>query len=379
LICDYSYRKDVLLDMITKTKKLLVIDHHKSAQKDLEGVEDQFKIFDMNHSGAVLVWKYFYPDDDVPLFVSYVEDRDIWKKALPGTDDFFAALCVLPHEFEIYNKCLESEEVVKDMINNTGKKYGELNSYIAQQSTTYARPKFARIKNKYYFIAYVNNSTLKSDIGNLLFSKLPLIDFSAVYNINDSDDTTSFSLRSTTKHADVSKIAFKFGGGGHACASGVKVEALVCTLPGKTYDHGEVYSFLENVYFHSLEINAESHPILNILYLHTNIYKYQLGSYFLQKKYKVKENDVKKRVQVGSCIKEGSNQYLHLSALWSYNPVADTSDYVITFDKFIDDESRKKIFSILSSYGIHSSIETSGDPINNFRMSLNGLVKQLAI
>lgn len=31
LICDYSYKKDVLIDLLSKVNKLLIIDHHKSA------------------------------------------------------------------------------------------------------------------------------------------------------------------------------------------------------------------------------------------------------------------------------------------------------------------------------------------------------------
>src|SRR5438132_799025 len=35
LICDYSYKKDILLDLIKKVNKLLIIDHHISAKNDL--------------------------------------------------------------------------------------------------------------------------------------------------------------------------------------------------------------------------------------------------------------------------------------------------------------------------------------------------------
>jgi hypothetical protein len=55
----------------------------------------------MNKSGATLAWAYFHPHEPVPLFVAYVEDRDLWRKALPGSDDFFAVYSILPHEFEV--------------------------------------------------------------------------------------------------------------------------------------------------------------------------------------------------------------------------------------------------------------------------------------
>lgn len=397
LICDYSYRKDILLDLIPKVNKLLIIDHHKSAEKDLADIDDQYKIFDMSHSGAVLTWNYFYCNQKMPLLIAYIEDRDIWKKALPGSDDFFAVISILPHEFEVYNKYLEDDNLVLDMINNTGKKYGELNTYYADHSAGYAVPKFSRIKNKYYIVGYVNSTVLKSDVGNVIFSKLPLIDFSVAYSVNDKADSTSFSLRSTNKHVDVSKIAFKFSGGGHACASGLKVDYLVNTLPGKVYDHGEVYKQLEKVYYGTVTFEdiikpTEDYMIvqnitLNVIYLHSTFYQHQIGSYFLQTKYKTQNKDKEKvqdksqkvdpvKVQVGSCLKEGMNQHLDLSAIWSYNVETDMTEYVVTFDKHLDSDVKNKFIKCLTDNKV-GTIEYIED--RTVKISYNGLVKQLLI
>jgi uncharacterized protein len=54
LVCDYSYRKDILVNLLTKVNKLLIIDHHISAEKDLQDIDDKYKIFHMGHSGAML-------------------------------------------------------------------------------------------------------------------------------------------------------------------------------------------------------------------------------------------------------------------------------------------------------------------------------------
>lgn len=61
LICDYSYRKADLMDLIGKVNKLLILDHHKSAQKELSDVPSEYKVFDMHHSGAWLTWNFFFP------------------------------------------------------------------------------------------------------------------------------------------------------------------------------------------------------------------------------------------------------------------------------------------------------------------------------
>lgn len=391
LICDLSFRKEHIPSLLATVNKLLILDHHKSAEKDLQDLPDVYKIFDMNKSGATLTWAYFHPHEPVPLFVAYIEDRDIWKKALPGTDDFFAVYSVLPHEFEVYDKFLSSEAEVHEAINTTGKKYQELNKINADWHAAKALPRFCRLKEKYYMVGYVNTSVLKSDIGNLILTQYPLVDFSACYSVSDYDDGTSFSLRSSKKHADVSKIATLFGGGGHAAASGVKINSLVNALPGKVYDHGEVYRMLETVGFYEIAVTESSEeneksPAVekfHTISVNASLFQAQIGAYLLQTKYKIqgKEKDDKTRVQVGCTLlrppeakseaqdaeasdaptrtnKRRNNAQamvdaplappLQLSALWHYNAANDSTKYWVTFDKRLADENKKRFVAALS-------------------------------
>jgi len=74
LLVDFSYKRDVLLEMKQKAKRLIILDHHKSAEVDLEGIEGAF--FDMNQSGATMAWRYFH-DTPIPLFLRYIQDHDL--------------------------------------------------------------------------------------------------------------------------------------------------------------------------------------------------------------------------------------------------------------------------------------------------------------
>ena len=56
-------------------------------------------------------------------------------------------------------------------------------------------------------MCYVNSTICKSDIGNELFNSFTFVDFTATYSINDSTDSTSFSLRSIDTGVDVSDIS----------------------------------------------------------------------------------------------------------------------------------------------------------------------------
>ena len=49
LICDFSFKKDIIAKLLDIVKGLLIIDHHLSAKNELENLDHKHKIFDMNH------------------------------------------------------------------------------------------------------------------------------------------------------------------------------------------------------------------------------------------------------------------------------------------------------------------------------------------
>lgn len=83
LIVDFSYKRDVLIEMARVAKSLRVLDHHKTAQEDLAGLP--FCTFDMNRSGAGLAWDELVGGPR-PWLVDYIEDRDLWRFKLPDSE-----------------------------------------------------------------------------------------------------------------------------------------------------------------------------------------------------------------------------------------------------------------------------------------------------
>jgi hypothetical protein len=72
VICDFSFPKCLFDKMITATKgNILILDHHKTAQKNLQDVPDQYLTFDMNHSGAFITWTYFFGFSNIPKAVLF--------------------------------------------------------------------------------------------------------------------------------------------------------------------------------------------------------------------------------------------------------------------------------------------------------------------
>ena len=69
IMVDFSYKKHVMLNMINDANSILVIDHHTTAKDELIGLDENQKVelvFDMEHSGCILTWNYFFPDKNPP-------------------------------------------------------------------------------------------------------------------------------------------------------------------------------------------------------------------------------------------------------------------------------------------------------------------------
>ena len=331
LICDYSYKKDVLINLMKKVNKILIIDHHESAEKDLRDIDDKYKIFHMGHSGAMLTWFYFFPEVKPPLMIEYVQDRDIWTNKMPFTNAFTAWFYTLPLTFEEYNKYLD-DDVLLNMIQTKGLSFEELNTYYIEQSVNYSVPKFCKIKDKYYFVAYVNATICKSDIGNKILDKYPLIDFSAAYSINDGTDDTNFSLRSSDVHVNVAEIAFSMGCGGHRNASGIKVNYVTNTIPGTIYD-GKIYNEIKHIYYDILTVNSVRY---NVVLFTSPTHKVKLGTYFLQDKYITKNNEpIQVCRDISIKTEKDCPDKTHIALVWSYNPVTNTTKFSVVFDKSI--------------------------------------------
>ncbi len=228
-ILDFSYKQDIILNMIEESENLLIIDHHKSAEKELINIPNSNKIFDMNHSGATLTWKYFFPGVEIPLLLLYIEDRDIWKNELEHTKECFFGLNEIKKDFNIWKEYLNDEKIV-DLIKQGSVIYNHNQDLINFLSRCSYLQTNLLLNNKSYNIAYLNSPVLKSDFGNHLMNIFPDADFSAIYHYDGSENKTVFSLRSLDSKTDVSEIAKLYNGGGHRNASGLSINGCKFNL-----------------------------------------------------------------------------------------------------------------------------------------------------
>jgi oligoribonuclease NrnB/cAMP/cGMP phosphodiesterase (DHH superfamily) len=347
LICDFSYKKNVIEKIISECKTFLIIDHHISAKNDLETIDLDYKIFDMNHSGAYLTWMYFFPNESVPSLIKYIEDNDIWKKVLPYTKEITSYIASLPFEIDEYEKLLEP-----NAINDVAKPIGTI--LLKQQDKQIENAlsmsiiRAIEIKGNMYFVAFCNSTVFASEIGNKLLDKYAYCDFSAIYLNNGNN--CMLSLRSANDKVNVSNIAIAYGGGGHRNASGCGLTSI--DLFGKQIsNNGTLYKNIVNVeyIFNKILVVDNENIMINYAIQNESCYGIKLGQYLLQTKYTEIINDVELNVQEACAIyrtRTKKNNYYHfdMSVIWHYGN-GKTYFIVTWLNKILTAEIIKKLFS----------------------------------
>lgn len=213
-LLDFSYPPEITKELLKKTAHLAIIDHHKTAKDSVKLIKDS--LYKMNHSGAVLSWIYFHPKKKVPNFLQYIEDADLWNWKLAHGNELMASLETVDFDFKVWDK------LAADWNTNHIKRYIEKGKTIVKYQKELIKHAVAE-SLKVEFCGYktyaVNfNGALVSQIGHALYEKFPPI--AIVWSAKG--DKIVISLRSNGK-VDVSKLAAKFGGGGHKAAAGFRI------------------------------------------------------------------------------------------------------------------------------------------------------------
>jgi len=225
IIADFSFPRELMKMMDSKAKSMLVLDHHKTAQENCDGLE--FCVFDMNQSGAGLAWRHFFPDETVPRLIQYIEDRDLWRFNLHSSNYVNAYIQSFPMTFEDYDMLYETLEQ-SDGFMDAQMAGMAIERYKA--SMVKAICGNAVIRSIFgHKVPVVNTTLLFSEVGHELCKLYPAHPFSASFFIRQ-DSKIQYSLRSIGDF-DVSAIARVGGGGGHKNAAGFESHIQVDVEP----------------------------------------------------------------------------------------------------------------------------------------------------
>ena len=202
---------------------LTVLDHHVSARDRFlsdPSLENQLTRsghcvhFDLEHSGAVLAWHHFHPDEPVPAVLSYVEDQDLWSWKLPRSEEINAALASYARDFDVWGEL--SARPIEELAAE-GEPILRANRMEVERSIKSAHPvAIGRMRAE-----AVNAHHHRSAIGHELAKRAA------------SDRAWGVAYRMTGRRVDVSiysigdldvsEVAGRHGGGGHRNAAGFSV------------------------------------------------------------------------------------------------------------------------------------------------------------
>lgn len=226
-ILDFCYCPKQLVELAATADRVVVLDHHESARKAFEyAVQDGLEIppnlyahFDMAHSGCVLAWHHFHPDQPLPPVLAHIEDRDLWRHELPGTREINQALFLrLPIRFEdVEGLCLRGLE-------QEGRVLCRQQQQNVQRLMNSRHPVcLSGIKG----LAVNAPPQFASDLGEALARASGT--FGLVYHFNGQRQRWDCSLRSRGEF-DVARLAVQLGGGGHRNAAGFILPAAETPL-----------------------------------------------------------------------------------------------------------------------------------------------------
>jgi hypothetical protein len=166
--------------------------------------------FDLEHSGAMLTWLTLFPGEEPPALLRYIEDRDLWRNALPNGREVSAALFSHPYDFGIWDWLME--EPIGTFIRAGAaierKHWKDLHELVA-------RGRREMVIGGYRVPVVNLPYTMGDDAAGYLAEEAP---FAASYW--ESERGREFSLRSKPGGVDVALVAEGYGGGGHQHAAG---------------------------------------------------------------------------------------------------------------------------------------------------------------
>lgn len=246
IMVDFSYPRDVILEIAEAASFVTILDHHASAQEALVDLpENVHAEFDMDRSGAMITWDYMHanwiggsglrkdtdPNRPAPNLVRHVQDCDLWRFKLIHAHEMRALIQSFPPQLEGWDDLFELMNGDLTDPNHDAVKQGTAllrkdNMMIDTIAAT-ARP--INI-NGIEILAAASPYSYGSSVAGKLAERSLAAGGPGVgaYYIDHPDDRQwglrSIALADGTVTFDCIALARKFGGGGHPTATGFRTE-----------------------------------------------------------------------------------------------------------------------------------------------------------
>lgn len=224
LVLDFSFPVDFLDDCQDKNINIFIIDHHQGFTERLAKSKSynlSNLLFNESECGATLTWKYFYPGLDVPKFIQYIKDRDLFTKLLPNSDAFHAGMGVKRRTFDLYNHLHQLEKIdfnlvldylLPDGFKSLAKKQIKIDKYIEKLEFIDDIPLVLMNKSDIF---------LRSDVAEQVLLKYNESPFCVILQKKTCEHIRVRSCNKTI-YTDTLKLFADSGASGHRPASSFK-------------------------------------------------------------------------------------------------------------------------------------------------------------
>jgi len=224
-VVDFSFSVEEMAALDTKAQ-LFWIDHHKSA---IEKMEDYPRLINgirkIGRAGCELTWEYLYPAGALPDTVWLLGRYDVWKhdedeRIMPFQYGMRQHGNTLP-ESSIWVEYLRADALLISQIVKTG---AIVLSYQNAQNAMYAKGMSYEAEFEGHRAIIINRAYGNSQLFDSVYDP-EKHDIMIVFGVKPKE--FKYSIYSVKPEIDVSEIAKKYGGGGHAGAAGFFSETQI--------------------------------------------------------------------------------------------------------------------------------------------------------
>lgn len=213
---DFSFKPFEYNQLILASESIVTVDHHKAAMDEPDIVSNISVHLDMTKSGCQLAYEFFMTKLASKFaIIEFIGDRDLWNfffdvetKATAliikkeGHDFITNMLSTTPEESNI--KLMEYIEEYRDEVIKQEQKYVDKANECEQ-----------------YRIAGINFVGLNLTVGpNEILNHASRLNNVPAFSYYFKDNLLKLSFRNFKDDIDVDKLAYIYGGGGHAQSSG---------------------------------------------------------------------------------------------------------------------------------------------------------------
>ncbi len=241
-ILDFAFPPEVFWVMFDGAKKVVMIDHHKTALEAWANAHpecqtgiDKFKKYVSENdisvwikdgvAGCELTWRWFYENETPPALVEYAADHDLWKFEQPDSHEVRAVM-------RSYKQSLESCDLLDALLNgNWAEVLAEGRAIMRYQNSLVETAVRHAEQFEIDGVLCLGTQMASEGLISLVAGKLAekaVEDIKGNFGLcwfkAEGDHKWVYSLRSRADRMDVSAIAKRMGGGGHAKAAGFSSE-----------------------------------------------------------------------------------------------------------------------------------------------------------